>query len=413
MVFTVELRPGNSLGMFALGMPVSEVLKHIQDNEDLYPRIEIKYSEQEPLDHDLVLNFPGSGFHLRFDPCTQRLRLIEIYDVSRIQVRYANSIVGGPESPTTFVQMYSLFGPTYPGSFDSGRNVYLLHYPGLLLLFPIPAPYASCCMNLQAEVPLEFPDGTTPVVSRLCVYHCRDEASSLSQPSTGVHAAPHILSRVVNAAPPTLHPGSSYMEKVEAWLGRGLRFVGSERAMEFGCTPQDVWADLGAPGGITYKNVDTMVIHAKQEMCTSGANSTAGAAGVGGGGASSRDYFYNYYRLGLDVLFDGHLHEAKKFVLHTNAVGHVDFNTYLKCNFVVRRGAWPGEEEQVYVWIPKRGFRGHEKWSPCQCHPMEGRISNLWMIRQSQLVRFRDAAFRACACTNCLSQLSASPNMIA
>lgn len=34
------------------------------------------------------------------------------------QVRYANSIVGGPESPTTFVQMYSLFGPTYPGSFD-------------------------------------------------------------------------------------------------------------------------------------------------------------------------------------------------------------------------------------------------------------------------------------------------------
>lgn len=130
--------------------------------------------------------------------------------------------------------------------------------------------------------------------------------------------------------------------------------------MEFGCTPQDVWADLGAPGGITYKNVDTMVIHAKQEMCTSGANSTAGAAGVGGGGASSRDYFYNYYRLGLDVLFDGHLHEAKKFVLHTNAVGHVDFNTYLKCNFVVRRGAWPGEEEQVRC--AQRGL-GRSVWA--------------------------------------------------
>lgn len=61
---------------------------------------------------------------------------------------------------------------------------------------------------------MEFPDGTTPVVSRLCVYHCRDEASSLSQPSTGVHAAPHILSRVVNAAPPTLHPGALHARGV-------------------------------------------------------------------------------------------------------------------------------------------------------------------------------------------------------
>ena len=38
------------------------------------------------LDHDLVLNLPEHGMHLRFDPGTQRLRLIEIYDISRIQV---------------------------------------------------------------------------------------------------------------------------------------------------------------------------------------------------------------------------------------------------------------------------------------------------------------------------------------
>lgn len=38
------------------------------------------------LEHDLILNFPEHGMHLRFEPSSQRLRLIEIYDVSRMQV---------------------------------------------------------------------------------------------------------------------------------------------------------------------------------------------------------------------------------------------------------------------------------------------------------------------------------------
>lgn len=75
------------------------------------------------------------------------------------------------------------------------------------------------------------------------------------------------------------------------------------------------------------------------------------------------DYFYNYFSRGLDILFDGQVcffwcnsslyilcffllnlgslymssqtHKIKKFVLHTNFPGHSDFNTYIKCNFVI------------------------------------------------------------------------------
>lgn len=94
------------------------------------------------------------------------------------------------------------------------------------------------------------------------------------------------------------------------------------------------------------------------------------------------DYFYNYFTRGLDILFDrqacsplswkcvvrmleyinDHLfvdsfngqdiiiltlesywitvlvlqtHKIKKFVLHTNYPGHVNFNSYMKCNFIV------------------------------------------------------------------------------
>ena len=47
---------------------------------------------------------------------------------------------------------------------------------------------------------------------------------------------------------------------------------------------------------------------------------------------------------GLDILFDGKSHKAKKFVMHTNAPGHPEFNTYSKCNFLVRLA--PEELEQ-------------------------------------------------------------------
>ncbi|KAF3490106.1 hypothetical protein F2Q69_00056614 [Brassica cretica] len=50
------------------------------------------------------------------------------------------------------------------------------------------------------------------------------------------------------------------------------------------------------------------------------------------------DYFYNYFTRGMDILFDGETHRAKKFVLHTNYPGHADFNSYIKCNFVISVG---------------------------------------------------------------------------
>jgi hypothetical protein len=100
--------------------------------------------------------------------------------------------------------------------------------------------------------------------------------------------------------------------------------------------------------------VDQMVIHSASDPCPR--TTLCG------------DYFYNYFTRGLDILFDGqvfislcskgylsmtlfkHLcawkcgdnlfffqtHRIKKFVLHTNYPGHADFNSYIKCNFVIQ-----------------------------------------------------------------------------
>ncbi|KAG2608499.1 UPF0183 protein At3g51130-like [Panicum virgatum] len=307
---TLDLRPGLFVGPFTLGMPISDAFAQIEHQPNIYDVVHVKYFDEEPLKLDFVISFPDHGFHLRFDPWSQRLRLIEIYDVKRLQLRYATSLIGGPSTLATFAAVYALFGPTFPGIYDKERGIYTLFYPGLSFAFPIPSQYTNLFANGEvADLPLEFPDGTTPVTCRVSIF----DSSTDSKVGVG--------SLMDKAAVPALPAGSLYMEEVHAKLGEELWFTIGGQHIPFGASPQDVWTDLGRPCGIHQKQVDQMVIHSASDprprttLCG--------------------DYFYNYFSRGIDILFDGQTHRIKKFVLHTNFPGHSDFNSYKKCNFVI------------------------------------------------------------------------------
>eukprot|EP00884_Botryococcus_braunii_P022641 jgi/Botrbrau1/9060/Bobra.0376s0034.2 len=249
---------------------------------------------------DIILNLPEHGIHLRFDSRSQRLRLIEGYDLTRAEVHYNAKLIGGAQHPATFVRVYETCGRTYPGEFDEQTNTYLLHYPGLLFMFPIPSQHAMFAEN---ELPLEFPDGTTPVASRFAI-----------------HAAPlGTTEAVLSATPPPLPADDLYYEVVEARVGEGLYFTHGGQRILFGDTPQDILSELGCPTETLLKRVDSIAINAglvkPQGKCPSG------------------DYFYSYADRGIDVLFCGHRNVVKKFVLRTNVPGHPEFSMYQKCNF--------------------------------------------------------------------------------
>ncbi|KAJ0097142.1 hypothetical protein Patl1_29040 [Pistacia atlantica] len=255
----------------------------------------------------------------------QRLRLIEIFDIKRLQMRYATSLIGGPSTLATFVAVYALFGPTFPGIYDKDRSVYTLFYPGLSFAFPIPSQYADCCHDREAELPLEFPDGTTPVTCRVSI------CDSSPDKKVGVGS---VMDKAI--APP-MPPGSLYMEEVHAKLGEELYFTVGGQHIPFGASPQDVWTELGPPLWNPSKaalQVDQMVIHSASDprprttLCG--------------------DYFYNYFTRGLDILFDGQTHRIRKFVLHTNYPGHADFNSYVKCNFIVLGSDFEGTDAHSY-----------------------------------------------------------------
>ncbi|XP_057449311.1 PHAF1 protein At3g51130 isoform X2 [Lotus japonicus] len=322
----LDLRPGLGIGPFSLGMPICEAFAQIEQQPNIYDVVHVKYFDesehlQEPLKLDIVISFPDHGFHLRFDPWSQRLRLIEIFDVKRLQMRYSTSLIGGPSTLATFVAVYALFGPTYPGIFDKDRGIYTLFYPGLSFAFPIPSQFTDCCQDGGVELPLEFPDGTTPVTCRVSIY----DSSSGKKVGVG--------SLMDKASAPPLSPGSIYMEEVHVKLGEELYFTVGSQHIPFGASPQDVWTELGRPCGIHQKQVDQMVIHSSSDL-----RPRTTLCG---------DYFYNYFNRGLDILFDGQTHKIKKFVLHTNYPGHADFNSYIKCNFVIHGSDVDGSFQEV------------------------------------------------------------------
>ena len=65
--------------------------------------------------------------------------------------------------------------------------------------------------------------------------------------------------------------------------------------------------------------------------CTKTSNLAASALSLHQ--ANCPGYFYNYYHLGIDILFDGARHTVKKIICHSNFPGHADFGTYQRCHF--------------------------------------------------------------------------------
>lgn len=96
-----------------------------------------------------------------------------------MQVKYGKALTGGASHPATFVRVYDIFGPTYPGEYDEQNRMYSLHYPGVVFLFPIPEQHAEHCSESQIELPLEFPDGSTPLAARICVHAAAEGTLSL------------------------------------------------------------------------------------------------------------------------------------------------------------------------------------------------------------------------------------------
>lgn len=172
------------------------------------------------------------------------------------------------------------------------------------------------------------------------------------------------------------------MSRVNVYLNRGIEL--QHHRISFSSSAQDIVTELGPPDSVLVKDKESgslqsssaalVMSHAYSPSCSPSigavkANSPnmpglgLGApmldddsldlgAGAGASGGADRlppsstsissrprsfypDYFFNYFELGFDLLFDGTSHKVKKIILHTNLIGTADFQKYNKCNFVL------------------------------------------------------------------------------
>ncbi|KAG0099022.1 hypothetical protein BGZ93_009524 [Podila epicladia] len=309
-------------------MSLWDIIRLLRDQAALIPVVDLKYSDENPFAADIVLRLASNGIELRFEPLSQRLKLIKVDDFSRLRLTYQGGEVSSTKALPTFLLAYKLFGPTYPGEFDPARHLYTLSYP--------------------------FPDGTTPVASHMYIYYGADWTSATPVPIS-------TLIRNIQESNSPSHQGGRFgegkteLERVVAKINYGvaLQFAGMTPQQK--ClillhvtTPQDLLADLGSPASIYYKEEDKMKIHSDTKESVKNQDEDDGILGsmddVGGydrtnrqaeGSQQPNDYFYNYFHLGIDVLFDGSAHRCKKIIMHSNVPGHFDFQSYKRCPFVL------------------------------------------------------------------------------
>uniref|UniRef100_H3DR49 Phagosome assembly factor 1 n=1 Tax=Tetraodon nigroviridis TaxID=99883 RepID=H3DR49_TETNG len=68
-----------------------------------------------PLSHDLILNLTQDGIKLLFDATNQRLKVVEVYDLSKVKLKYCGVHFNSQAVSPTIEQIDQSFGATHPG----------------------------------------------------------------------------------------------------------------------------------------------------------------------------------------------------------------------------------------------------------------------------------------------------------
>lgn len=117
---------------------------------------------------------------------------------------------------------------------------------------------------------------------------------------------------------------------VKAGYGLILPTLREDALLPFGSNVQDVVMRLGSPESTFYPGRDARLTD------------------VTGDKDQRNVFFYNYFSLGIDVMFDTNSASVVKFIFHCNVPHHKDFNTYAKSNFFVIPERLDGAASAVY-----------------------------------------------------------------
>lgn len=265
---------------------------------------------------DLIINIPLNGMRLLFDPISQRLKAIEVFNMKLVRLRYCGLHFNTTEILPTIEQIENSFGSTHPAIYDATKNSFALNFRGLTFYFHVDSKTQANFAN-HGLSSLHFGPGQSPVVTRMSLY-CGNNFQDCKAPPLPIICFNKQL--YVEQANIIRNSSGTKGIRLNIFTEGSVRSLESRkqcftRDVLFGDTCQDVASSLGAPSRVFFKSEDKMKIHSPSAHKRIQKKS---------------DFFFNYFTLGLDILFDARTQKVKKFILHTNFPGHYNFNMWVE-----------------------------------------------------------------------------------
>lgn len=313
-----------------------------------FPKLDLAYSSEQPIDDPVTLTLPSNGLRLRFDGPEQRLRLIEVIDFTKNHITFKERDLvkpvtsqNAPSSPgpgdsssgPSFRHIYHrLLGPTYggeyippeTGSFNEPGN-YVLSYPGVAFTFPL----SQSAYSPDKDVVSLLSSSGAQVATSMAIFNGDSWAQARENLWTEVLPSlktVSVLPRGKDVVPDEVSMvkihGGGKLELFRKWTTSSFTILLGDT------TPQDLVAELGPPNAIYRKNDQRMTIHrlrtaSHSRTHTNGTDMTrpdeltdTDQSSAQDGSDDSQDEaieddiaghvsgecFYNYFYLGFDIL---------------------------------------------------------------------------------------------------------------
>lgn len=256
---------------------------------------EINFPRHEKvLNQEIMISLTDWGVRLRFQPVSQRLFLIDWFDLSLRRFSIKGTAFGGDAQPVTFEMLHKLLGPTLPGQLVEDE-CFLCNFGGASFLFLIPVEHRG---DMKSHLPVTFADGTSANLIRIFLYPLELDISSPK-------SYPDIL-----AARVTVVLRQKMLQKCAIYISSaGSR---GPSVVELGMPLQDIVSMLGDPA-------------------------------VAGINAQTSSYRYEYPRLGMEFYFCESTHVLFQVVLRNNLAHTSDFGRFERCPFRIYYTAPPEE----------------------------------------------------------------------
>ncbi|OQR66945.1 UPF0183 protein C16orf70-like [Tropilaelaps mercedesae] len=303
-----------------LGMSLNQVIQSLQRQFEVIHNIELGYSDKHPLAGDITLDLRQDGIRLVFDPTTQRLKLIEVTNLSRVQLSYSGTVFCSKEVLPTREQIDETFGATHPGEYDADASMFHLKFRGLCFSFSIDKldkadkPSPICKKNLKGGNPqgvtvasLCALDGKGPfsVVSRMAIYSGNSHKDTVPPPLPLSSFGTSIFLEQLNVVRDTGEPsgGRTRGVELEIILRASLDRTNMptkrtlKRTILFGDSISDVVSAVGSPSKVFFKAC--YVFHTFNEEDKMRIHSPSADDSVDTTSVERSDYFYNYITLGM------------------------------------------------------------------------------------------------------------------